>query len=208
VTLPTLDGMADGAEAAWQAFEEGRFTESDELWRRCIASAGSERERDAHRSRHAYVLIALARFEEARAVYRELFERHGSHRYLHQLAMVEREAGNLDRARELLEREAGMLPAEDALARGANLYERTLVHHRLGRRRAAAELLDACLGAAQASGDPTMLGAAHRLEGDLAAGTEPRRARAAYERAIAWLRTAGDEYGVAEVERRIAALEA
>jgi tetratricopeptide (TPR) repeat protein len=192
---------------AWLAFEEGRLTESQRLWRGLIAAADSERQRDEYRAHYAYVLVAMSRFGEARALYERLFDRYGSHRYLHQLAMVEREAGEFSAALDLLDREDAMLPADAPLAKAANLYERALVHFRLGRSRAAHELLDKCLAAAIASEDPTMLGAAHRLQGDMFAMRDPARAGNAYRLAIDYFRAAQDRFGEAEIEERIQRLK-
>jgi hypothetical protein len=81
------------------------------------------------------------------------------------------------------------------------------VHFRLGRFRAGQELLDKCLAAAVASEDPTMLGAAYRLQGDMFTTRDPARAGNAYRLAIDYFRAAQDRFGEAEVEQRIERLD-
>jgi len=193
----------DSWRRAWCAFEDGRYAEADRLFRAEEERVREGEERDALRRRHGYVLVALGRFDEARALYRDLFDRTGSHRDLHQMGMVEREAGALEAATAIFEQEARLLAEGDALAAAANLYERSLLAHLAGDRPAALAHMARCLDAAKRCGDATTEAVASRLEGDLFTGRDRERARAAYRRSLAGFRRAGDLRGAEEVERRL-----
>ncbi|MBK9323296.1 MAG: hypothetical protein IPM97_10200 [Bdellovibrionaceae bacterium] len=73
----------------------------------------------------AYALVDLKRFDEANLIWMENFERTGNHRALHQVGMVERDAGQPDVALEIYHREKMMVDKSDSVAVGANLYELT-----------------------------------------------------------------------------------
>lgn len=194
------------AMGAWRAFEAGRLEESARAWSVLIADAKGGR-RDSYRRGYGYLLVAQGRFDEARSIYRALFEKHGAHKDLHQVGMVEREAGRLTDALEIFEREAGLIEETNALGVAANLYESALIHHLLGDPRAAALLFERCLAAAEASDDPIMLAVAYRLRGDLLAGSAPERAQVAYETSIRHFEQAADLIGAREVRQRIESLE-
>lgn len=199
-------GRSDDEKDAWLAFEEGRLEDAARSWSGLMASAASEEQRDRYLGHSAYVLVAQGCFDEARDVYRDLFERCPSHRHIHQLGMVEREAGNLEEALRTFDREAALLPEGDALALAANLYERALLHHLLHEQGVALELMEQCVSVAELSEDPTMIGVAYRLKGDVVGSHDASLARAAYGQALERFARAGDEFGVVEVERRLASL--
>ena len=203
---PSVRFNDPAAMRAWQAFEEGRLEDSEREWSRLIAGAEGRR-RDSYRRSYGYLLVSQGRFEEARNLYRGLFEQHGNHEDLHQVGMVEREAGRLTAALEVFGREAALIEETNALGRAANLFELALVHHLLGDHHASAGIFEECLEAAEASEDPIMLAAAYRLKGDTLAASAPEQARAAYEISIQRFEQAGDKIGAGEVRQRVEDLE-
>jgi len=196
----------DGVRAAWAAYDRRDFATAVVLWERLLASCTDETDRDALRSGQAYALVGLRRFDEAREIYRSLYEKTRSHIYLHQLGMVEREAGCTQRAAALFEQERSRLPPGDALALAANLYERALVASLLGDGCAAKELGRRCMAASRKTVDPVMHGCAYRLLGDLARDDDPNEARRFYGRALAAFAEAGDQTACDEIEVRLGAL--
>ena len=189
---------------AWQACDRGDFAGAAELWERLIASCASERECDGLRLGYGYALVGLRRFDEARALYRQLYRTTGSHTWIHQLGMVEREAGEYGEAAALFGQERSMLNAADELAIAANLYERGLVESLRGNRGAALELAERCLVAGLATEDRVMHGCAHRLLGDLAASGQEEKARRCYLKARCAFEEAGDQVACAEIDERLA----
>jgi tetratricopeptide (TPR) repeat protein len=154
----------------------------------------------------AYALVGLGRFDEARAIYHQLFEKTGSHVHLHQLGMVEREAGDLRRAAAIFEKEEGILPSGDRLALAANLYERALVASLREDRMEARTLARRCLAIGLETTDPVMHGCAFRLLADVTREADPERARRLYHRARAAFAQAGDAIACDEIDERLAGL--
>jgi tetratricopeptide (TPR) repeat protein len=196
----------DGVRAAWAAYELGEFATAVALWEQLLAACPDEADRDSLRSGQAYALVGLRRFDEAREIYRSLYARTRAHIYLHQLGMVEREAGCPQRAADLFEQERSLLAPGDALALAANLYERALVASLLGNGGAAKELGRRCMAASLETADPVMHGCAYRLLGDLARAEDPNEARRHYDRALAAFAEAGDQTACDEIDVRLEAL--
>ena len=198
-------GEAAGAPSeseAWEACDRKDFEAAASLWERLISECASERERDALRHGYGYALVGLKRFDEARALYRRLYERSGSHVFVHQLGMVEREAGAYAEAAARFEQERSMLEPEDHLALAANLYEQGLVEDLLGNRGRARELAHRCLEVGLATQDPVMHGCAWRLLGDLSVPGEANEARRCYGEARRAFEQAGDEVACREIDER------
>ncbi|MDO4263540.1 MAG: hypothetical protein Q4C67_05015, partial [Deinococcus sp.] len=159
------------------------------------------------------------RFDEARAVYRELWEgaqaQPGAHRFLHQLGMVEREAGHHAAAlalfvqeRELLERAGAEGEGPGALALAVNGYELAVCRHALGQEREAHAALAAAFAEAVTADDPATLGRLWRAAGDFA-GAEDRAeaAQDAYTNARNCFQQAEDAAAVREIDARLGVLD-
>ncbi|WP_117237721.1 tetratricopeptide repeat protein [Thermus sediminis] len=183
--------MKDLAEA-WELIEEGRYGEAEAL----LAQDPSPEARFAL----GYALFFAGRHGEALALYRDLYQKTGSHRALHQVGMVLKGMGRLREALEVFEEEARLLP-NDPLARSVNLYEQGHVRLLLGEKEASRERLEACLREAERALDPRNLACAHRalLEWHLRFGS-PREAQRHKEAAIRGFLAAGDRRGAQEVE--------
>lgn len=190
-------------EQAWLAFETKNFDESAKIWTELIATTADALTKARYESDSCYVLCAMKRFDEAREIYSRLHKQFGGTLYLHQLGMVEREAGNFQAALELFAQESDVLP-EDMLQRAANRYELGICYLKLKRMTEAERFASECLDLSQKTGDAVMLGCAYRLAADLAEQKgEP-------EVAIQWLLkskdcfvAANDVFGIAELEERL-----
>jgi len=193
-------------QAAWDAHDRKDFREAARIWESLIASAASGTARDALRSNYCYALVGLQRFDEARRIHQELYEKTGSHIDLHQLGMVAREAGEYDRALALFEEEHSMLQGGHPLARAANLYERGLVQSLLGHREEALQLAENCLALSKKTDNPVMHGCAWRLLGDLYRSANPKHARDHYVQARAAFAQADDHVACADIDSRMQSL--
>ncbi|MBN1916340.1 MAG: tetratricopeptide repeat protein [Verrucomicrobia bacterium] len=190
-------------QAAWDAYDRKDFQKAARAWEDLIASAASETARDELRTNYCYALVALKRFGEARRICQELLEKTGSHIDLHQLGMVEREAGEYERALALFEQEHSMLQDGDFLAQAANLYERGFVRNLLGRREEALPLAEDCLALSRRTDNPAMRGCAWRLLGDLHRSANPKLAQDHYMQARAAFVEANDAVACAEIDSRM-----
>lgn len=165
------------------------------------ASASSPEDRDKLDWVRAYALVDLKRFSEAKEIWSRAFERTGNHRALHQVGMVEREAGNLDRALELYLEERGRIDPTDEVAVGANLYELVFCNL-LKKDRARAEGYFREYERVNSS-DPIERGCFHRLKGDLFRESAPDLARAAYEESLRIFTEADCKLSVKELKERL-----
>ena len=192
---------------AWQACDRKDFATAAGLWEQLISACASEPDRDALRHGYGYALVGLKRFDEARALYRRLYEKTASHVCLHQLGMVEREAGKYTEAAALFEQERSLLQADDHLAIAANLYELGLVQSLLGNGDHALELASRGLEVSLTIEDRVMRGCAFRLLGDLSNPGRMHEARRYYDQARSAFEEAGDEVACVEIEERLASIE-
>ncbi|MFC6590902.1 tol-pal system YbgF family protein [Deinococcus lacus] len=161
-----------------------------------------------------YAYVELARYDEARDLYRRLLEEAqaagdpGAHRFLHQLGMVERCAGQVAAALRLFEAERAELARQGlgALERAVNGYELAVCLHALGEQRPAHAALAAAFADAQEADDPMTLGCLWRASGDFACAEEGdgERAHDAYTNARTAFEQAGDALAAAEMTARLA----
>lgn len=172
-----------------------------------LAQAKSGEERDSMLSAYCYPLVALRRYAKARHIYASLFNKYGSHRYLHQLGMVEREAGNYRKALAIHQTERRMLRKSGALERSANLYELGKNNELLGKTALAAKYAADCRAEAMRCRDLVMKGCAFRLSGDVGARIEPASALRYYARARQYFKRAGCRPAVKEVDAVIRCLQ-
>lgn len=192
-------------KAAWEAYEAGNFEEAASIWESLIKNCPPE-DIDAVKMNYAYALVKLKRFDKARVIYENLFEKTKSHIYLHQLGMTEREAGNLEKALELFLQEKNLVASRTPLAQAANLYELSLVEHLLKNHKMALELAYQCLALSFKTTDLVMQGCAQRLLGDLFSRSDEQRAKSYYEKAIELFTRANDGIAVKDIEHKLRAL--
>jgi tetratricopeptide (TPR) repeat protein len=185
---------------AWAACDRKEYAVAAELWEQLIASSSNEARRDACRHGYGYALVGLRRYDEARAIWRQLYEKTGSHIYIHQLGMVEREAGEYAKAAELFLKERSMLPDDDDLAKAANLYEQGLIESLIGNQEAAMTFAKECLALSMATEDKIMHGCAYRLLADLSRDDRSDKALNYYNKSRKAFEEAGDRIACREID--------
>ena len=188
---------------AWKALDISDYAAAAQIWEQLIDSCSSEAEADSYKHGYGYALVGLKRWDEARAIYQGLYDKNGSHVYVHQLGMVEREAGNYQAAAALSKREWRMLPGDDNLAKAANLYEQGLIAHLSNNHDAAMKFAEQCLDLSVLTNDKVMHGCAHRLLGDLLCQNDPDSARSHYEKSCMLFGKAGDPIACREVNEKL-----
>jgi tetratricopeptide (TPR) repeat protein len=188
---------------AWKAYERKDYSAATAIWEQLIGSSQNEMERDSFEHGYGYALVGLKRFKEAREIWRRLYDRTGSHIYIHQLGMVEREAGNYAEAAELFEEEHSILPDDDNLAKAANLYEQSLVESLFGNHDSAVKLAERCLVLSMTTKDKVMHGCAYRLLGDLSRHECPSKARSYYLESLRAFEEAEDRIACGEIDDRL-----
>jgi tetratricopeptide (TPR) repeat protein len=190
-------------ENAWKAYDQQDFDLAAKLWKQLIKTASNDMERNSFRYDYGYTLVRLKRFEEARIIYQQFYEKTSSHIFIHQLGMVEREAGNYVRAAELFKQEQAMLATEDNLAIAANLYEQALIESLIGEPNLALDLANHCLVVSMTTEDQIMHGCAYRLLGDLLRLDLPDKARLYYHKSRQSFKDAGDQIACEEIDQRV-----
>lgn len=102
--------------AAWQAFEKGDFTKAEELWQSLLSVEVNVQSRDQYLSAYCYTLCKLKKYEAALKIYEELYEKYGSPIYLRQMATVELERGNYNRALQYISAEQSQVYSRTDIA--------------------------------------------------------------------------------------------
>ena len=186
----------------WLAIDERHFEQAETLLRAqqdvLVSRAGQ--------MALGYVYAHTSRHDEARTVFQTLRDAHQGdpweHIAVHQLARVERLAGQHDAALALLDEELALVEVLDDRAHelAVNALERARTLRALGRLGDARAALDACERHAGPD-DPETLARAERERGELSReGGHVQTARLHFERALAAYREAEDEVGAREME--------
>lgn len=191
--------MSNKANKAWALYEQGEHLKAQALWEEITHACPS----DENLSLYCYTLCALHEFERARNIYTELWERTKYHRYLHQLAMVEREAGNYKKALDYILKEATLIKTDDVLDRSANLYEQCKINQLLGNINKALELAHKCDELSQCTTDLIMKGCAKRLLGDIFNLNDNSQLNEAYLKSASYFSQARDYIGRDEVLKKL-----
>ena len=181
-----------------ETLESGAAQQAEEMCRLCLKECSNARDFEDLENLLGYTLLAQRRFDEARQLYHDLYDRSGDHRFLHQQAMVEREAGCYEEALDLIRRESDLLQPGSHLELAANLYEASLLSYFLEKEEDAHLHAEACLKHALQCDDDIMQGCAWRLCGELAKG-DPDTARNHFHKALEVFERAGDSIAVTEI---------
>lgn len=180
---------------AWQAFEDKDYSKAKKLWQSAIDSNPE----DGVLSGHCYTLCALKDFDEARRIYNSLWYKTNSHIYLHQLCMVEREAGNYEQALSFIQREAKVLDKDNDLAVAANLYEQGKLKQLMGMMDHALAIAQECEMKASKCDDLIMKACASRLLDEIYASSNAEASAQYMLKAANFFIEAKDEVGLSEV---------
>lgn len=193
---------------AWDAYEKDQLDRAAEIWRALIQAAPDEDTRRSHELGYSYVLIAQKDFLQARQLLQENYRQTLSTAYLHQLGILEREAGNYLDALRCFEQEREVLTPDNSYALAANAHEQGMLAFKLDQPEAARRHAEHCLADARRGQDVFTEGCALRLLGDIsAAGGELESARDFYQSAEQCFQQAEDVAAVQEVRIRRQALD-
>jgi tetratricopeptide (TPR) repeat protein len=202
-------------QRAFEAFDNGDYDTALTLYRRAETAYSPEPGTLRHiRYMTGFTHAQAGNQDEARRIYRDLLHRvpdeTARHRTLHQLAMVERLAGNFDAARGYLQQEWEILadlPGEQVMPKSANLYEQGILHHLEGDSGRAKQHLKRSLKFARQSDDPVSRACALRGLGDAYAATDQVcAARDYYQRSLDEFQQVGDSHGADEIHERLTRL--
>lgn len=155
-----------------------------------------------------YTKSALKKFQDARSCGRQLLnlwiETADAHIAMHQLAMVERLAGDYRAALDWLMQEKRVLDRDfpgDALRHGTNLYEWGYIAYLQKDWERSRALLEKCLELGRESGDAMLSGCTLRALGEWHKSQKNHALACEYwQQAIALFREAGDPMACREIE--------
>ena len=202
--------MKERIAEAWGLFDIGDFATSEAIYLECLESV-NEDDYDTYAS----ILMGLiytqsyqGKYEEARGLAGRLIKiapnDEEKHIALHQAGMVERMAGQYEKALNLFCQEEEVIHMafpEDDLRVAANLYEQSYVNMKRGSLNLAEQIMMSSLEHAQKAEDAMCIGCAYRGLGEIM--KQSRRvvlARDYFESAIEAFEKAGDDIAVKEVE--------
>lgn len=162
-------------------------------------------EKDELNWARAYALVELKRFDEARKIWADIFNRNKTHKALHQIGYVERSEGNLEKALEIYASERDLISSEDRTAVAANLYELTFCNFLLGNEKAALIYFSEYEQIEFDEPDLIERACFFRLKGDLL-GNKVELARVAYNESIRLFLAADDKIGAQEIRSKLQGL--
>ena len=201
--------MQEKIAEAWRLFDIGEFVASDEIYRECLSEVNKD-DYDTYSS----VLMGLIytksfqeKYDEARNYAEQLIEivpnEEELHIALHQAGMVERMAGQYEKAMEMFCQEEAVIHRmfpDDDLRIAANLYEQAYVNMKMGSLDLAEQVMMSSLEHAKKAKDAMCIGCAYRGLGEIMNVSERTElARDYYAYAIKAFEDAGDEIAVTEV---------
>ena len=201
--------MQEKIAEAWRLFDIGDFEASETIYRECLEMT-SEDDYDTFASvlmGLIYTQSFLEKYDEARDYARRLLEiapnEEEKHIALHQAGMVERMAGDYDRALEWFLQEEELIRKvfpKDDMRISANLYEQGYVNLKKESLQISAEIMKEALEYAKKSEDAMCIGCAYRGLGEImyAQGKEDQ-AKDYFKQAIEAFELTGDEIAVKEV---------
>ena len=201
--------MQEKIAEAWRLFDIGEFVASDEIYRECLSEVNKD-DYDTYSS----VLMGLIytksfqeKYDEARNYAEQLIEivpnEEELHIALHQAGMVERMAGQYEKAMEMFCQEEAVIHRmfpDDDLRIAANLYEQAYVNMKMGSLDLAEQVMMSSLEHAKKAKDAMCMGCAYRGLGEIMnVSKRTELARDYYAYAIKAFEDAGDEIAVTEV---------
>ena len=218
----TIDnGMNDISNAlskAWEMFDRGDFQGAEDLYLTCYEQIRPSDHENINIALMGllYAEAFLEKYEEARKygniLLHEAQDEEEKHIAIHQIGMVERMAGNYERAMELFMEEAHLISfsfPDDTLRMSANFYEQGYIALKMKDYAQAEKLMLMSLECAIKAKDEMCMGCAFRGMGELMEAVGNRASAIGYFRkAIAAFTTAGDWVAVEEMKSAIQQIEA
>lgn len=199
---------------AFQAFDSSQYDEAERLYKAALASCSiAQYEQYKHAAYGlAFTYCMQGKFDQARELYANLYHRallaHDvpwQAIVLHQQGVVERMAGNFDRAQALFQKEyefrAFHLP-DDPAGFAANLYEQGYTLLKSGDGAHARTIMHRSREMAQQANDAMCQGCAYRGLGEIYAALDERdQARVCFSLSEQAFRQAGDQIAAEEVRK-------
>ena len=184
---------------AWENYEAGNYKKSECFFKTALKNETVPENRDNVLFSYGYTLTALKHFDKAEKIYKDLFKKHRSHIHIHQLGMVQREAGNYEKALKLYSKEKAMIDKKDNLAKAMNLYELGKNNELLGRFTAAKKYADKCVQTASKCDDFIMKACSFKLAGDIEKNGNTIKAINCYKKAKGYFDKGKDKIGAKDV---------
>ncbi len=184
---------------AWKNYEAGNYKKSECFFKTALKNEKLSKNRDNVLFSYGYTLTALKHFDKAEKIYKELFKKHRSHIYIHQLGMVQREAKHYEKALKLYLKEKTMIDKKDNLAKAMNLYELGKNNELLGNLAKAKKYADKCIQTSNKCDDSIMKACAYRLAGDIEKNKNIINAINSYKMAKKYFDTGNDKIGAKEI---------
>lgn len=102
--------------SAWQAFEKGEYLRAEKIWLSLLTEETTAAEKDQLLGAYCYTLCKLKKYEGALKIYEDLYRKYRSPIYLRQMASVELERGNYQRALQYIFAEQAVAPSRISLS--------------------------------------------------------------------------------------------
>ena len=192
---------------AWENYEAGNYKKSECFFKTALKNEPVPENRDNILFSYGYTLTALKHFDKAEKIYKDLFKKHRSHIHIHQLGMVQREAGKYEKALKLYFKEKAMIDKKDNLAKAMNLYELGKNNELLGRFTAAKKYADKCVQTASKCDDFIMKACAYRLAGEMEKNGNIIKAVNCYKKAKRYFDKGNDKIGAKNINSLISDLK-
>jgi tetratricopeptide (TPR) repeat protein len=194
---------------AWSLYEAKQYAEAAQIWENLLQSTPTNSgEHTKLMNGYVYALVGMKRFDEARKIHRDSYEKFKDHIDLHQLAFVEREAGDYEQALKHIHDERGLISAEEWTYLGANSYELGKLNELLGNLDLALEFSKQCEEESKRSSDLVLKACAQRLLGDIYSRFGKLSAALShFEASKKFFEEAGDPIGTEEIMNTIAKYE-
>lgn len=191
----------------WDLLYQGHFEEVINKGLALLEEASGQNERDEIRWPMGYAYLELKDFHSSKLIWQEIYERKGDNRSLHQLGMVERESGNVDKALSIFLKEAKLIEnKDDNFAMVINLYELANCNLLLGHIEAGHKHFEEYEKAREGLQDPVEKACYYRLKGDFARSIDKLQAKECYLKSLRMFELVEDIVGIKEVKAKINAL--
>ncbi|HLR52980.1 MAG TPA: tetratricopeptide repeat protein [Candidatus Avamphibacillus sp.] len=210
--------MVKKLQNAYNAFEKGRMKQAEILFLECVDKI-DDRESPAYKQAlHGFALVKseLGNYPEARELYLEILRiaesvdnKEEEAIAYHQLGMVERLAGQYEKALRFLSTEAEIyktLNGDFHLELAANVYEKGMIYLLNKQYEQARNLMEKSLYHAEQAYDPMIIGYAYRGLGDIFSQSDEKEAKNFYQQAIIAFKWAEDNQAVEAMKDKISKL--
>lgn len=202
--LLKIKAMEYDEKDAWKEYESKSYKNAEKIWLKLIENSDSEEDKNNKLLGYGYTLVGLNKFDKAREIYNNLYEKTKHHIYLHQLGMIERENNNYFKALEYIEREEKLIDKNNNLSVSVNLYEKAKINELLGNLELANKIAKKCLLKSLKTEDKISQACAYRLIGDIKLKLNKfNDSIKNYDISLKKFDEAGDKIGKLEIEEKL-----